>query len=502
MSRLLCQRHRNHSRARSPAPPPRFEPLRERSRSHLALFENVDSGSHRQYPHRQTEHHNALGYLRRSFFALSTPHCDRVGDRDDDDDGSEDEVDDNNNSQWALHKQHRHADQTMERSTNCQRSRIDRNESSAIFAVLGHGDEYSQRPQQQRQQRRPYSRESSKSMTMPAKFMPHASSTFIATTTNGSSNSNTSPASEEIEFDFGGEVEEEEDDNEDVDEVDFMKIAGRRSGDGGGGRQPTKTCPRDRLVASSPRPRSSTSLSTSFYDHDGQDYDRSHYTSTTNIPTSASSFSTPTRARRCLSQSRLEKVGGKGEDDDVDEQEEHRLQQQRQRQTQQKAQCQPQQQQHTKKKKERLPTGEDEEERKAKTVDKPIKGREYYNDLNNNINTNADAARHWADHNWPPPTLLYAPASNSSSRQFDQQQYFGSPFRPNQHRRPNRIYSNFHFNNSSVFEVNKCDNNNNNRRSMSESPVSKLSSSASLARQVQFERLRQQRRPGGQSSAN
>lgn len=462
MSRLLCQRHRTLSRAQSPAP--HFEPLREKSRSHLALFENVDSGTRRQYPYRQTEHHNALGYLRRSFFALSSPHCDQVGDRDD----SEEEVNDNE-SQWEFHKQHhRHANHTYK---TMERSWIDRNESSSIFAVLGHDNDNSQPQWKQQQQRRPYSRESSKSMTMPAKFTPHASSTFMV---NGSS-SNTLPTSEDIEFDLGGE------NDNDVDEVDYVNITGRRSGDDG--RRPTKTCPRGGLVVSSPHPLSSTALSSSFYDHDGLDYDRSHYNSSTNIPTT--SFSTPVRARRCLSQSRLEKVGGKGEDC---EQEKHR---QQQRQKQQKKQSQPQQQHHTKKKKESLPTGENEE-KEAKTLENTIKRREYCFDSNNNINGSIEGtARHCADQNWPPPTLLYAPVS--ISRQLDQQQQsFGSPFRENQHRRPNQIYSNFHFNNSSIFESNnKFDHNNN--RNMAESPVSKLSSSTSLARQVQFER--RQRRP-------
>ena len=42
---------------------------RPKSRSHLALFETVEQCRHR---HRQTEHHNAIGYLSQPFFASSS----------------------------------------------------------------------------------------------------------------------------------------------------------------------------------------------------------------------------------------------------------------------------------------------------------------------------------------------------------------------------------------------------------------------------------------------
>ena len=86
----------------------------QKSRSHLALFEAVERhGPH----HRQTEHHNAFGYLGQSFFASSaSSSCHQLVR------GSPESL------FWRL---------PSPEDRPRPNSRAGRNESSAIFAVLG-----------------------------------------------------------------------------------------------------------------------------------------------------------------------------------------------------------------------------------------------------------------------------------------------------------------------------------------------------------------------------
>ena len=82
---------------------------KQKSRSHLALFETVENGSQ---PHRQTEHHNAFGYLGQSIFTPSNSCHQLVR-------SSPESV------FWRL------SDEPVRTSTKA------RNESSAIFAIMG-----------------------------------------------------------------------------------------------------------------------------------------------------------------------------------------------------------------------------------------------------------------------------------------------------------------------------------------------------------------------------
>lgn len=80
-----------------------------KSRSHLALFETVDNCT---YQHRQTEHHNAFGYLSQPFIGSSSS-CNLLVR------GSPESL------FWRLPE------------SRPLQSKADRNESSAIFAVMG-----------------------------------------------------------------------------------------------------------------------------------------------------------------------------------------------------------------------------------------------------------------------------------------------------------------------------------------------------------------------------
>lgn len=94
---------------------------RQKSRSHLALFETVDK--ERAHRHRQTEHHNAFGYLGQSIFSRTkTPVV----------------------SSASCHQLVRGSPESLfSRLSDAKpaNSNAGRNESSAIFAVMGQGEQ-------------------------------------------------------------------------------------------------------------------------------------------------------------------------------------------------------------------------------------------------------------------------------------------------------------------------------------------------------------------------
>lgn len=94
---------------------------RQKSRSHLALFETVDR--ERAHQHRQTEHHNAFGYLGQSIFSRTkTPVV----------------------SSASCHQLIRGSPESLfSRLSEAKAAKTSagRNESSAIFAVMGQGEQ-------------------------------------------------------------------------------------------------------------------------------------------------------------------------------------------------------------------------------------------------------------------------------------------------------------------------------------------------------------------------
>lgn len=97
---------------------------REKSRSHLALFETVDR--ERAHRHRQTEHHNAFGYLGQSIFSrtktpvVSSASCHQLP----------------NQVRGSPESLFSRLSEAKPANTNAGR-----NESSAIFAVMGQGEQ-------------------------------------------------------------------------------------------------------------------------------------------------------------------------------------------------------------------------------------------------------------------------------------------------------------------------------------------------------------------------
>lgn len=103
-----------------------------KSRSQLVLFENVDQGEYNPALGRQTEHHNALGYLSRSMFAMTSPDCRSV---------SPCTIQPISPSPEPIFERLPRASSTHLERPIVVKKLSDRNESSAISAVLNRGDQ-------------------------------------------------------------------------------------------------------------------------------------------------------------------------------------------------------------------------------------------------------------------------------------------------------------------------------------------------------------------------